>query len=180
MNLECFELITYIEKAVESGTLFLKSVELHSLYVNRLGDLSITKLVNKTRLKLNLLQHFLRHRNNVMVKTQLFFQREAVLQEALKKRDFSADAAILAKAVMIIRNDAFDHQCPQFNCFFVSKCQDSLPSSLKSLISLIFNRPNIKDQDGQETQACHSVGQFILQNEEDISFWYEFKAHFGS
>ena len=48
------ELITYIEKAVESGTLlFFKLAELHSLYVNRFGDLGITKLVNKTRLKLN-------------------------------------------------------------------------------------------------------------------------------
>ena len=52
------ELIIYIEKAVESGTLLFKLAELHSLYVNRLGDLGITKLVNKTRFKLNLLQHF--------------------------------------------------------------------------------------------------------------------------
>ena len=52
------ELITYIEKAAESGTLLFKLAELHSLYVNRLGDLGITNLVNKTRLKLNLLQHF--------------------------------------------------------------------------------------------------------------------------
>ena len=47
------ELITYIEKAVESGTLLFKLAELHSLYVNRLGYLSKIKLVNKTRLKLN-------------------------------------------------------------------------------------------------------------------------------
>ena len=40
----------------------------------------------------------------------------------------------------------------------------SLPSSLKSLISLIFNGPNIKHQDGQEPQACLSVGQFIVYN----------------
>ena len=101
-----------------------------------------------------------------MVKTVIIFKKgmEAMLQEALKKRDFSEDAAILAKA-MIIRNDAFDHQCPQFNGSFVSKCQeDSFPSSLKSLISLTFNVPNIKHQDGQEPRTFLSVGQFILYN----------------
>ena len=39
------ELITYIEKAVESGTLPFKLAELHS--VNCLGDLGITKLVTR-------------------------------------------------------------------------------------------------------------------------------------
>ena len=52
------ELITYIEKAVESGSLLFRLADLHSLYVNRLGDLDITKTVNKTRLKGDLLHHF--------------------------------------------------------------------------------------------------------------------------
>ena len=34
-----------------------------------------------------------------------------MLREALKKRDFSEDAAVLVKAAMIIRSNAFDHQC---------------------------------------------------------------------
>ena len=120
------ELITYIEKAAESGTLLFKLAELHSLYVNRLGDLGITNLVNKTRLKLNLLQHFPEAQKQCVDKNiVIIFKKgmEAMLQEALKKRDFSEDAAILAKAAMIIRNDAFDYQCPQFNGSFVSKCQ---------------------------------------------------------
>jgi len=52
------ELTNYIEKAVDSGTLLFKLSELHSLYVNRLEDLGVNKLVNKTRLKVTLLQHF--------------------------------------------------------------------------------------------------------------------------
>ena len=32
------ELTTYIEKAVESGTLLFRLADLHSLYVDRLGD----------------------------------------------------------------------------------------------------------------------------------------------
>ena len=49
------ELITYIEKAVESGSLLFRLADLHFLYVNRLGDLDITKTVNKTS---DLLHHF--------------------------------------------------------------------------------------------------------------------------
>ena len=45
------ELITYIEKAVESGTLLFRLADLYFLYVNRLGDLDIIKTVNKIRLK---------------------------------------------------------------------------------------------------------------------------------
>ena len=52
------ELTTYIEKAVESGTLLFRLADLHSLYVNRLSDLGINKTVNRTRLKGDLLNHF--------------------------------------------------------------------------------------------------------------------------
>ena len=52
------ELTTYIEKSVEAGTLLFKLAELHSLYINRLGDFGIRKTVNKTRFKNDLLQHF--------------------------------------------------------------------------------------------------------------------------
>ena len=52
------ELTTYIGKAVESGTLLLRLVDLHSLSVNRLSYLSINKTVNRTRLKGHLLHHF--------------------------------------------------------------------------------------------------------------------------
>jgi len=42
--------------------------------------------------------------------------------------------------------------------------ETSLPSSLKSLISLICNGLNLKDQDKQESQACLSTGQLIAFN----------------
>ena len=52
------ELTSYIEKAVDCGILLFKLSEIHSMYVNRLEDLGIIKLVNKTRLKSHLLEHF--------------------------------------------------------------------------------------------------------------------------
>ena len=88
-----------------------------------------------------------------------------MLKEALKKRDYSEDALILAKAATIIRNDTFRHECFKFDGNFPSKCQEnSIPSSLKSLISLIYNGPNLKDQDKEESHACISVGQLIVFN----------------
>ena len=43
---------------MNSGTLLFKLSEIHSLYVKRLEELSIKKLVNKTRLKDHLLERF--------------------------------------------------------------------------------------------------------------------------
>ena len=52
------ELITFMEKSVDSGMLLFRLADLHTLYINRLGDLAIRKTVNKTRLKNDILKHF--------------------------------------------------------------------------------------------------------------------------
>ena len=88
-----------------------------------------------------------------------------ILKDALKKQDFAEDAAVLAKAAAIIRKDIFSHQSFKFTGHFPPKCQeDSLPSSLKSLISMILNGSNLKDQDKRESQACLTIGQGIFYN----------------
>ena len=162
------ELTTYIKSTVDSGTVVFKLSEVHSLYVNRLQELGIEKIVNKTRLKNDLLEHFSEaQEQNDGKNTVIVFEKgmHNMLKEALKKRDFSEDAMILAKAATLIRNDIFSHQCFKFTGNFPPGCQeDSLPSSLKSLISLIFNGVNLKDQDRHESQACLTVGQIILYN----------------
>lgn len=162
------ELTNYIEKAVDSGTLLFKLSEIHSLYVNRLEDLGINKLVNKTRLKVSLLQHFTEAQEQHDGKNTIIVFKEGMenmSKEALKKWDFSEDAVILAKAAVIVRNDIFNHHCINFTGAFLPNCQeDSLPSSLKSLVSLILNGPNLKDQDRHETQACLTAAQVVLYN----------------
>ena len=52
------ELTTYIERAVVSGTLLFQLSEIHSMYADRLVDLGINKQVNKTRLKIRVLEKF--------------------------------------------------------------------------------------------------------------------------
>ena len=88
-----------------------------------------------------------------------------MLKEALKKRDFSEDAVILTKAVIMVRNDIFSHKCFKFTGSFLPNCQeDSLPSSLKSLVSIVFNCPDLKDQDRHDSQACLTASQVKLYN----------------
>ena len=86
-------------------------------------------------------------------------------KKALKKRDFSEDVAILAKAAAIIRNDIFNHDHFTFTGSSPPKWQEhSLPSSLKSLVSLVLNGLNLQDQDRQESQASLTISQLILYN----------------
>ena len=162
------ELVSYIEKTVQSGTSLFKLSEIHFLYMNRLKDFGISKGFNRTRLKERLLEHFPEAdeqydgRNTIITFNKAV---ESILREALKERDFSEDANILAKAAKIIRNDIFNHGNFKFAGCFPSNCQEnSVPSSLKLLISLIVNGPNLKDQDQCETQACLTVGQAIVYN----------------
>ncbi|KAJ8353418.1 hypothetical protein SKAU_G00209850 [Synaphobranchus kaupii] len=160
------ELINYIEKSVDSGVLLFKLSEIHSLYVSRLGELGIKKLVNKTRLKDHLLEHLPEARAQCDGKNTLLIFKEGLknmLKEALNKRNFDKDALILAKAAKIIRNDIINHSGFQFTGSFPEKCQENaLPSSLKSLVSMVLNGSNIKHQEKCDSQACLTIGQCIV------------------
>ena len=162
------ELSSYIEREVNSGNKVFKLAELHSLYENRLEDLGNNKSVNKTRLKKQLLEHFKEAQEQSDGKNTILVFKEGMrnmLKEALKKRDFTEDAQILAKAASIIRKDIFNHDAFKFEGSFPENCQEtSLPSSLKTLISLIFNGVSLKKQDKHESQACLTVGQVIVYN----------------
>ena len=88
-----------------------------------------------------------------------------MLKEALKKRDVLEDVNILVRAASIVRKDIFGHEGCKFDGSFPEKCQEtSLLSSLKTLISLIFNGPHLKNRDRHESQACLTVGQAIVYN----------------
>ena len=163
------ELVGYIEGCVENGTLLFKLSELSSLYIQRLEDLEIKKTINKTRLKIALLEHYngtlqeqTDGRNTVLVFREAI---SSLLKDALKQRDFSEDAKILAKAATIVRKDIFAHRGFNFSTCFPMDCQlKYLPSSLRSLVSIILNGLNIKDQEQSESQACLTVCEKIIFN----------------
>lgn len=162
------ELTSYVEKSVDSGTLLFKLSEIHSLYVKRLEELGINKLVNKTRLKDRLLERFPEAQEQYDGRNTVLIFNEGMrnmLKEALKNRDFNEDAVILAKAATIVRKDIFCHQGFQFTGSFPAECQkNALPSSLKSLVSMILNGPNLKNQDKHDSQASLTIGQCIVYN----------------
>ena len=162
------ELVEYIEDSVENGTLFFPLPELHSLFENRLSDLGYPKSVNRFRLKNKILDHFQEaHEQDDGKQTVLIFRNalQNIVKETLQERDFSDVTAVLAKAAKIVRRDMFCHKSFSFSSTFPLGFQEiSLPASLKSLISMIMNGLNVKDQENKETQACLTVCQTVLFN----------------
>ena len=119
------ELASYVKKDVRSGKLRFKLSELHSLYESRLEDLGNAKSENKTRLKERLLEYFKEAQEQFDGRNTFLVFKEGmhnIIQDALKKRDFSEDTLILARAASIIGKDtsvsrhvtAFKSQDPHF------------------------------------------------------------------
>ena len=88
--------------------------------MNCLEDLGIKKLVNKTRTKINLLEHIPEPHEHHNGKNTIVFKDgiKNILKEVLMKQDFSEDAVKLAKAAMVVRNDVFSHKCFKFTSSF--------------------------------------------------------------
>ena len=100
------------------------------------------------------------HEHDDGKQTVLIFRNglKNIVKGALQERDFSDDTAVLAKAAKIVRRDIFSHKRFSFSGIFPLGCQESsVPASLKSLISMIMNGLNVKDQQNKESQACLTV-----------------------
>lgn len=77
-----------------------------------------------------------------------------MLNQALKC-DNEGDALTLAKAAKIVRKDIFSFEVFKFNASFPSACQgDSVPETHKSLVAMLLNGSNLRDQDSSDTQTC--------------------------
>ena len=81
---------------------------------------------------------------------------------------YEGDALILSKAAKIIREDIFNFGGFQFNGSFPSDCQqNSIPTNLKYLVSMLLNGPDINDQESVESQYSLIIAQtiFLTANE---------------
>ena len=79
--------------------------------------------------------------------------------------DYEGDALLLAKAAKIVRRDVVLHNSFKFDGKFESGCQkESVPSTLKTLVSMLLNGANLKDQDSIDSQASLTISQSILFN----------------
>ena len=87
-----------------------------------------------------------------------------MLKEAMNC-DHEGDAAILAKAAKIVRNEISQRTGFQFGVLFPASCQEqSVPSTLKMLIAMLLDGPDVKQQDSNDSQACLTISQTILLN----------------
>ena len=161
------ELLTYIESSVEEGNFLYKFSELRSLYESRLIDFGISKQVNKVRFKDQVLSHFPEAQAQSDGKNAILVFEKG-MQQILKQAfncNYEDDALVLSKAANIVREDIRNSTGFQFSGSFFPDCQqDSVPTNLKYLVSMLLNGSSIKDQDSAESQSSLSISQAILFN----------------
>ena len=164
------ELVSHIEGCIEENKFVFQLSELHALYETRLKHLGYQKSVNKTRLKQQILSYFSEDcqgqtdgRSTIIV-----FQEgmKRLMKEALNARDYLNEAIDMNKLVKRIRQDMFDFTMPfRFDGSFPDDCQEeSVPLSLKTLVSMLINGPNMKHQITTESQICQTISQLIYFN----------------
>jgi len=120
-----------------------KLTQLHGLFENRLSDLGVTKSINNTRLKIQLLEHFCSEcqeqhdGKNVLLVFNDGLNK--LLKESMSCRDLQSEAISMAKLVKVIRQEIFfEWGSFDFSGSFQANCQaKSVPSTLKMLISMI-------------------------------------------
>lgn len=163
------ELVSYVESSVETGTYIFKLSELHCMYEERLRHVGVDKTINKTRLKMKILERFdEKCQEQSDGKNVLFVFNEGLmklLKEATETRDFDSEALAMVKLIKAIRRDIFEWDGFDFDGTMPDGCQESsIPTSLKGMVSMLLNGPNLKDQDGTVSQACLTIAQLIYFN----------------
>ena len=83
---------------------------------------------------------------------------QQVLKQACNSYNFEDDALVLSKAAKIVRDDILNSNGFQFNGSFLPNCQEnSVPTNLKYLVSMLLNGSSIKDQDSVESQSSLTI-----------------------
>ena len=166
------ELVSYMEETRVDNLVapIFKFSDLANPYSSTLEQLG-TKLpgrVHSTKLKNGILSYF----PDMEAHTQgrevvLVFNEDvgAALRKACE-HDADSDAVYLARAATIVQRDMFQTKV-EFNGSFHTECQEqSLPTSLLSLVAMVLNGPNIKTQSSSSSasQPALSISQLLLYN----------------
>lgn len=79
--------------------------------------------------------------------------------------DSEGNALLLAKATKLVCKEIVSNKGFHFGGKFSSGCQEkSEPSTLKTLVSMLLNGADLRDQDSTDSQATLTVSQTILFN----------------
>ena len=161
------ELFTFVENGVEDGTYYFKFATLHQMYEERVRSLGFEKETKGTQLKEKLLAYFpqAQHQSDGKSKILVF---EQGMQQMLKQAmacDYEGDAILLAKAAKIVCKDVMGYNGFHFDGNFGHGYQQqSVQSSLITLVSMLLNGTDLKDQDVTDSQANFTIAKLILFN----------------
>jgi hypothetical protein len=163
------ELISYMKISADEDKTLFPLTELHQLYTDRLHDFGIEKSINKTRFKARILGQFpgdIQEQNDGKHVLLVFNQSmKSILKDELARHDYESEALTLAKAADIIRRDIFSQSGFHFNGSFPKDCQtSSVPSSLRTLVSMLLNGLNISNQDTIVSQPTLTISQLVVFN----------------
>ena len=167
------ELVMLVENGIEQDTCVFKLADLHAAYEKRIEQLiNVRTSINRTRLKGELLDYFQKYGiqeqsdgKNVI----LIFPKgmQELLQSSCILSECKSEAVQFANVAKIIRKEMFQNETNfKFEGGFPISCQkDSVPYSLKLLISMILNGPSLKSEESNiNSQNCLTVSQIILHN----------------
>ena len=163
------ELVSYIQGYPDSRAVFNMS-DLKRLYASRLEELGLKEVnVHSTRLKNRILAAIPSIKAyNEGKEVLLAFDKDvgSALKELISQ-DFDSDALVLGKTAKIIRRDIFKIK-QEFQGKFPEGCQEnSVPSSLNALISMILDGPDITSQSeaGKDpSNASQAISQLVVYN----------------
>ena len=120
------ELVSYIENKVEAGSYIFKLSETHALYEDRLSVLGLQKTINKSRLKRQILLHFVAEcqeqsdgRNTLLVFNEGLQKN---LKSAVTSRDFDQEALSMSRVVKSVRQDMVGHEGFELSGSFPTDC----------------------------------------------------------
>ena len=137
------------------------------MYEKRLRNLGVEEKTNRIYFKEKVLAHFPQAQEQSDGKNKILVFEQG-MQDMLKQAmacDYEGDALLLAKAAKLVRKEIVNNKGFHFNGKFPSGCQEeSVPTTLKTLVSMLLNGADLKDQDSTESQATLTVSQTILFN----------------
>ena len=157
----------HIDDALSQGIYSFKLGELCTAYEQRIKYFISDATVNKTRFKCELLDYYKQY--GIQEQTDgrhvvLIFPKgmKTIVQNACFSSHCTSEASQLASVAKLLRSEISDMDNFTFDGNFPYDCQkDSVPYSLKLLISMILYGPSV---DCIDTQSCLTISQLILFN----------------
>ena len=164
-HVEAFaEVIEFIEHNVVEDILTFKISELHSIYESR-----VKQTINKTRLKDKIIDHY---KNDCEERYDgrfpiLVFKKEltALLKSHMQSTVYTCEALAAKEISKCIRSEISSSQNKAFTGRFEDDCQeDSIPPTLKVLVSMLLDGSSLDQLPHDHSQACLTICQLIMFN----------------